>query len=90
MVDEEFEDDSDQTVSITLYPSESIEKSVLTLGAGMKPFILVQPEYDDDTNTTTWKVIGSLVDDMNELVDFMEASLDVVKAAIEQNAGTDD
>lgn len=80
-------DNGGNTVSITLYPDDAPEKALRQLGYGITPFVLIEPEYVEETDTSNWTIIGSWVEDMAELVDFMEAALDVVKVAIEQNAG---
>lgn len=86
MADDRQADDGGNTVSITLYPDDSSEKAIRQLGYGITPFVLIEPEYVEETDTSNWTIVGSWVEDMSELVDFMEAALDVVKAAIEQNA----
>lgn len=82
------QDDGDLTVSITLYPQDGPEKALRQVGYGITPFVLIEPEYDEETDTSTWKVVGSWVEDFTELAGFIEAALDAVKAGIEQNNGT--
>lgn len=79
------EDDGDVTVRINLYPEEGETKALRQLGFGLQPFVLLEAEPDDEGNVVL-AVVGSLIDDLDELVATLEGFTEAVKEAVSQRA----
>lgn len=77
-------------VSITNYPYESPEKSLLTLGAGIEPFILIKvSENEEDSDDTDFEIIGSGLDTFEEVADMLEGVAEIARMAVDQNAAAE-
>lgn len=82
MTENSPEDETDVTVSINLYPEDGEVKALRQIGLGLQPLLLLEMEATDEG--VQLNVVGSLIDDLDELVETLEGFAEAVKAAVEQ------
>jgi hypothetical protein len=73
------------TVTIALYPEGGEEKALRQIGYGIQPFVLLEVEPEEEGDGVIFKVVGSLIESHEELLEVLEAFLDVTKDALEQH-----
>lgn len=76
------QNDESLRVQIDLYPEDASEKAFRQIGYGMQPFILIEAvEIDDEV---ALQFVGSQVNTTEELLENLEAFVDVLRSALEQ------
>lgn len=76
------EDEIDLAVNVTLYPEGGETKVLRTIGLGLQTFVLLEMEEGDTEGELVLKFSGSLLNDFDELLEFMEGYTDALRDAI--------
>lgn len=71
-------------VTSHLYPEDSPQKALRQIGLGIQPLILLEVDFDEETNDYVYEITSSLLDSQAEVLDMLEVFVMVLKGALEQ------